>query len=167
MYRSRFALAGICCLLAAPALAGQRPPTPEKDRREVVELATSLETEPLSKKAKKNRQKVLDLIHAAPDLRVDPCRGVLGELLLVKKLEAQQLYVQLEFSTAKYLAEHPEAGGDREHAILEGLEGVLRTYDAMHHTNPALVIAFVDELVERRSRDELDDYVREALAECP
>jgi len=167
MYRTSFALAAICCLLAAPAGAGQRLPTSEKDRRHVVELATSLETEPLSKKAKKNRQRVLDLIRAAPDLRVDPCRAVLGELLLVRKLEAQQLYVQLEISTAKYLVEHPDAFRDRERAILGGLEGVLRTYDAMHHTNPSLQIGFVDELVERQARDELDDYVHEALAECP
>ena len=166
MFRSSFALAGICCLLVAPASAGQRLPTSEKDRQNVVELATSLETEPLSKKAKKNRQRVLDLIHAAPDLRVAPCRAVLGELLLVRSEEAQQLFVQLEISTAKYLVEHPDAFEDRERALLGGLEGVLRTYDAMHHTKPALLIGFVDELAERQARDELDDYVREALAEC-
>lgn len=139
----------------------------DKERRAIAELATKLEDAPLAKSAKKDRQRVLTLISAAPDLGVAPCRPLLGDLLFVRRLEAQVLYVQLQISTAKFLAEHPDAAGDRERALTGGLEGVLRTYDAMHRTNPALTIALVDELAERAAREGLEPYVRERLAECP
>jgi hypothetical protein len=163
-------IAAVAALVLVPhaglAAGPQRAPTTDKDRRRIVELAERLESEPLAKNAKKDRQKALTLIGDAPDLRVAPCRALLGELLFAKRLEAQQLYVQLQISTAKYIVENPDAAGDRERALAGGLEGVLRTYDAMHHTNPSLTIPFVDELVERRTREGLDGYVRDALVDC-
>jgi hypothetical protein len=168
MHRRPFALLAVVLLVFVTNAvgAGRLTPTSEKERKKVVELATKLEDDPLSKKAKGWRKEVLTIIGNAPDLRVEPCRALLGDLLLTKRLEAQQLYVQLEISTAKYLVEHPEAASDRERALAGGLEGVLRTYDAMHHKNPSLTIPSVDELVERQARDGLDEYVRETLGDC-
>lgn len=152
--------------LAPTALAGQRPPTPEKARKKIVEYATRLEADPLAKSAKKDREKVLTLVRDAPDLRVDRCHALLGDLLLAKKQEAQLLYVQLEISTAKFIVEHPEAEEDREAALVGGLDGVLATYEAMHRVNPALAIPFVDDLRDRVARDGTEQVVREALADC-
>lgn len=157
---------GVLMLATTTAPAAQRLPSPEKTRKKVLELTAKLESQPLSKKAKDWRKEVLTYISNSPDLKVQSCRAVLGELLLVKRLEAQHLYVQLEISTAAYLAEHPEAAADREGALVAGLNGVLRTYTAMHRTNPSIEIPMVDELIARQGRDEIDDYVREALTDC-
>ncbi len=169
MNRRRFAAFAVSIAVTCTALcasAAQRTPTSPKDRKRIAELADRLETAPLAKRAKKDRAKILTMIDNAPDLQVQACRALLGELLLVKRLEAQQLYVQLRISTARYLIEHPDASADRERALTGGIEGVLRTYENMHHTNPALTITFVDDLVERTARDGVDAYVRESLGDC-
>jgi hypothetical protein len=159
---------GLCAvmLLAAAVGAAQQMSLSVKDRKKLVELATKLENEPLSKKAPKDRKKVLTLIGRAPDLTVPPCRALLDELLLSKELGAQELRVQMAISGAMFLVQHPEASGDRPAVYEAGVEGALRTYENMRHTNPLVQIDAMDELLERRERGTLADYVRQSMAAC-
>lgn len=166
MTRRPATAAALLVLLALAATAAPaRGDDVEKDRRRVAEIATKLEDAPLAKSAKKDRQRVLTLINSTPGLKIEPCRALLGDLLLIKRLEAQFLYVQFEISAAKFLVENPDAAGDRERTLAGALEGVLRTYDAMRRANPALTIEFVDDLAERARRDGVDQIVRDAA--CP
>lgn len=168
MTNTKLAIVGLLTLFLTASFvpAARASVESDKTRDKIVELATKLENDPLSKKARSRRKEVLTLLKSAPELRVDPCRAVLGDLLLSKKLGAQELYVQLEISTAKYIAEHPDVTGDRERAILGGLEGVLRTYEAMQIKYPFIEIETMQYIIERRENGELADYVREALANC-
>ena len=168
MRLARLMAFGFCAvMLLAGAVGGAQQGTLSvKDRKKLVELATKLENEPLSKKAPKDRKKVLTLIQRAPDLTVPPCRALLDELLLSKELGAQELRVQMTISGAMFLVQHPEAAGDRAAVYAAGLEGALRTYENMRHMNPLVQIDAMDELVERRERGTLADYVRQSMAAC-
>ena len=157
----------VALILVAPRCAsGQQLPASKKDRADVVKYAAALENDPLSKTAKKNRVKVLTIINRSPDLVVPPCRTLLAELLLSKKLGASELRVQLQISGARYLAEHPEASADQEEVLVVGLEGVLTAYRSMRAANPLVQIDLMDDLATRSSRGELRDVVRDALADC-
>ena len=160
------ALALIVLISAAPLGAAQQLVTNQKDRERVAELATRIENDPLSKKARSDRKKVLTMLKSTPDLRVAPCRALLGEMLLSREMGARELHAQLEISTAKYLAEHPDATGDRERALAAGLEGVIRTYASMRSRFPAIDVEAMGPIMERHQRGDLVEYVREALADC-
>jgi len=164
----RLAALFIALLAVGPVTSAvaQQLPASKKDRSDVVKYAVALESDPLSKQAKKNRVKVLTIINRSPDLLVPPCRALLGELLLSKQLGAAELRVQLQISAAKYLAEHPGASPDQEEALAAGLDGALTAYASMHNVNPLIQIDVMDELTERRARGEIRDVVRDALADC-
>ena len=159
-------IAALAVLVLATAATAQQLVTNSRDRERVAELATKLENDPLSKRARGNRKKMLQMLRSTPDLRVEPCRALLGELLLSKEMGARELHAQLEISTAKFLAEHPEATGDRARALEAGLEGVLRTYASMRQTFPALDVEPMGPIVAAHERGDLGTYVREALADC-
>ena len=131
-----------------------------------MKYATKLELEPLAKSAPKDRRKVLRLLSGAPDLQVEPCRALLGGLRLEKRLGGQELLVQLKISSAKFMIENPDLAADRYRVLLAGLEGVVRTYRAMHAANMLARLDLLDELEERDDRGELGEVVREALADC-
>ena len=158
----------ICVAFAAataPAARGQFV-TPEKKRKEIVKLAIKLESQPLSKRAAKDRRKAMTLVRNASDLAVEPCRALLDELVLSKQLGAQELLAQLPISTARYAVENPSLAADRFAMLRAGLEGVLRTYAAMRRANMLVQIESLETLRERQERGELDEVVREALADC-
>lgn len=164
----RIAIAIVCGLFLVahtPALAGQSKQV-EKRRKEILKLATKLEEEPLSKKAVKNRRKVLTLLRYEPELTVEPCRALLHDLLLSKKLGSQELLVQMQISMARFVLENPTLAGDRERVLLGGLEGVLRTYAAMKRTNLLVEHERLDAMRERHDRGELPEVVRDALVDC-
>lgn len=155
----------VCLLAPAAVRAGQRLPASDRDRDDIVKYATALESDALSKKAKRNREKALAIIGRAPDLTVEPCGALLGDLLLSKKLGARELLVQIRISGAKFVALHPDSAGDREHVLAAGLEGAISAYRAMRSVNPLVQIDEFDELAGKSS-DELGDVVRDALADC-
>jgi hypothetical protein len=164
---ARLMALGFCAvMLLAGVAVGQQGTLSVKDRKKLVDLATKLENEPLSKKAPKDRKKVLTLIRRAPDLTIPPCRDLLDELLLSKELGAQELRVQMAISGAMFLVQHPEAAGDRAAVYVAGVEGALRTYENMRHTNPLVQIESMDELLARREQGTLGEYVRQAMAAC-
>ena len=165
MTRTSRLLALVVCVAFAPVATGQVV-TPEKKRKEIVKLAARLESQPLSKKAVKDRRKALTLVRNAPDLAVEPCRALLGELVLSKQLGAQELLAQLPISSASFAASNPSMAEDRFAVLRAGLEGVLRTYAAMRRSNMLVQIESLETMLERHERGELDSVVREALADC-
>ena len=157
----------ILCICSSTTLAAGPPQSSEKDRERVVEYATRIEQSPLSKRSRSDRKKVLTIIQRSPDLQVDSCQAVLGELLLSHKLGATELYVHHRIASARFLAEHPDMQGDRFRVVLEGVIGVLRAYRYLQQSNGLVQIEALDDLIERQKNGELDDYVARALAECP
>lgn len=152
-------------ILPLPGVHGQVI-TPKKTREKVAKLATQLETQPLSKKAKNWRRDVLRLMASAPDLRVEPCNSLLGDILLDKQLGSAELRVQLAISAAKALALNPDLANDKLEVYLAGLRGVLSTYRAMRSGNPLIQNEFLDDLITRESQGALGTYVRGSMQDC-
>jgi len=127
------ALALVCCAFTASAQRG--PSTPE-ERTRAVEMAALLETTPLARDAKDYRAKLLFFLAEVPDITVKLCTNVLGESKHVKGDYDSELVAQLAFSQAKFVIEHPDKAQDEAAVYLAGVEGVLRTWQAIKAAKP-------------------------------
>ncbi len=102
----------------------------------------------------------------APDVTVKLCPRVLGDFRKIKGNEGSILVVQLMFSEAKFILEHPDKATDQHAINVAGVEGVLRTYAAMQAVKPKLAIPELDRLVQLQASGQLGTTVDEALAKC-
>lgn len=155
--------------LALPASAqDQRGPSTREERADAVRYAKSLERDPFQKDAKKLRQQFLDWLSEIPDITVDLCPGYLEPLYAKKKKNfASVITNQMLFSSAAYMIDHPDQAEDKVAVNLAGLEGALRTYEAILRKKPKARWEYLDELIARRDKGELEAYVREvAAAKC-
>ena len=142
------ALALVCCAFTASAQRG--PSTPE-ERTRAVEMAALLETTPLARDAKDYRAKLLFFLAEVPDITVKLCTSVLGESKRVKGDYDSELVGQLAYSQAKFVIEHPDKAKDDAAVYLAGVEGVLRTWQAIKTAKPRA--KFPDRHEVRRSID--------------
>jgi hypothetical protein len=65
------------------------------------------------------------------------------------------------FASAAFIIEHPDQANDRVAVNLAGVEGALRVYEAILKTKPKAKWEFLDGLLAKRERGELQGYVRE------
>jgi len=91
---------------------------------------------------------------------------VLGDFRKIKGDEGGTLVVQLMFSEAKFILEHPDKATDQHAINVAGVEGVLRTYGAMKAAKPKLAIPEFDRLVKLQESGQLVAAVDEGLAKC-
>ena len=160
-------IAAAIVLLGSSSAAGrQAVPAPEKTRKEIVKLANAIETNPLSKDARKKRTKSLQLIDTAPGLKLVACRALLGELMLSKKLGAIELRAQMQIAAARYLADHEGATGSDVETAVAGLEGVVLAYESMRRNDLRISIPEADALAEVYASGGLTAYAADALANC-
>lgn len=122
------AFAIVCFAISASA---QRGPSTPDERKRAVEIATFLETTPLAKEAKDHRAKLLFFLAEVPDITIKLCTNVLGETKRMKGDYDSELVGQLAFSQAKFVIEHPDKAQDDAAVYLAGVEGVLRTWQAI------------------------------------
>lgn len=152
------------CAVMTPAWPAE--PTSPATRAEMIRLIDGLEKHPADPEAGATRGKVMAWLTDAPDVSVTVCGALLGGLDKYKEDEAGDLLMQLMFSEAKFILEHPEQSSD-DHAVhLAGLEGVLRTYSAMQAGDPKLKIPPVDNLARLQAEKKLPDHVAKAMAKC-
>lgn len=168
MTRRSPSLIAACFALALCAGAGfaqekRKPSTPEQ-RRNAVETATLLEDDPLNKNAKRLREELLVFLIQAPDIHVILCTDVLGDFDRIKGDYAPAVTMQLTFSTAKFIIEHPEQAGDHERVFLAGVEGVLRAYENIKKAKPKVEMKPLEELLAKQRAGELADFVKAAAA---
>ena len=151
--------------LAFSAFAQRGPSTPE-ERARAVEMTTFLETTPLAKEAKDYRGKLLFFLAAVPDISVKLCTDVLGESKRVKGDYDSELVGQLAYSQAKFVIEHPDKSQDEAAVYLAGVEGVLRTWQAIKTAKPKAKFPLMDELLQKQQAGTLPDYVKSAMSGC-
>lgn len=159
------ALLFLSCFSSAYAQDPKKPSTPE-ERKRAVEMATFLETNPLAKEAKDVRSALLFFVIQAPDITVSLCTNVLGESKRLKGDYESVLVGQLAFSQAKFVIENPDKAQDAEAAQLAGVEGVLRTWQAIKTAKPKAKFPLMDELLEKQRAGTLADYVKDAMKGC-
>jgi hypothetical protein len=140
--------------------------TPE-ERAIAVKVARLLESEPFHKDAKKARQWFTVWLIEIPDISVELCGAYLDPLVGSKKNYSSEIFTQLLFSSAAFIIEHPEQAKDRMAVNQAGLEGALKTYEAIRKEQPKATWEFLDGLIARRDKGELRAYVEEITqAKC-
>lgn len=139
------------------------PSTPEQ-RKRVVEIATLLENDPFNKNAKTLRSDLLFFIIQAPDIHVHLCSDVLGDSKKIKGDYDSILTVQLTFSQAKFVIEHPGQADDRNQEYLAGVEGVLKTYQNIKLAKPKAKVELLDELLVKQQAGQLAESVKTAAS---
>ena len=155
----------LCCVSSAYAQNQRKPSTPEQ-RKQAVEIATFLETNPLDKKAKEYRSALLFFLAEAPDITVTLCSNVLGESKQLKGDYESELFGQLAFSQGKFVIENPDKAQDQAAVQLAGVEGVLRTWQAIKAAKPKAKYPLMDELLEKQKAGTLAEHVQAGLAGC-
>ncbi|MCM3873836.1 MAG: hypothetical protein ND895_24370 [Pyrinomonadaceae bacterium] len=157
------ALALLCC--GSSAYAQRGPSTPD-ERKRAVEMATFLETNPLAKEAKDYRAKLLFFLAEVPDITVTLCTSILGESKRVKGDYEAELVTQLGYSQAKFIIENPDKAQDLGAEYLAGVEGVLRTWQAIKAIKPKAKFPLMDELLQKQQAGTLAEHVKAGAAGC-
>ena len=161
-------LAPCLAFLAAQAQAQtetRKPSTPE-DRAKAVEIARSLESDPLGKNAKEQRNWMVHWLIDVPDISVKVCGDLLKPLLGSNKNYAPEIFTQMVASSAAFMIANPASAEDRMAVYTAALEGSLRTYESILKVKPKARWPYLDDLIEKRNKDELAEYVRQAAVHC-
>jgi carboxypeptidase Q len=155
-------------LAAAPAqeqTQTAKPSTPEQ-RATAVEVARSLENDPLAPRAKADRAWIVGWLVEVPDISVKVCGTLLEPLLGANKNYSTELLGQVVISSAAFIIANPDKAKDDLAVYTAGVEGALRAYESILKVKPKARWPFLDGLLEKRGKGELVDYVRQAAAKC-
>src|SRR5664279_2668160 len=141
--------AGSALLLLALAVAQAQPPsrkpsTPE-DRGKAVEIARSLEADPLGKQAKEQRNWIVHWLIDVPDVNVKVCSNLLGPLMESNKNYSPEIFTQLVPSSAAFVITNPDRAKDDVAVYTAALEGALRTYESIVKVKPKAKWPFLDD----------------------
>ena len=169
MIQHRFVslLAPFLAILAALAQAQteRKSSTPE-DRSKSVEVARSLESDPLGKSAKEQRNWMVHWLIDVPDISVKVCANLLQPLLASNKNYAPEIFTQMLASSAAFIIANPASAKDGVAVYTAAMEGSLRTYESILKLKPKARWPYLDDLIEKRNRGELAEYVRQAAVHC-
>ena len=154
----------VTTVMISTATAAEVTSTETKAR--MIQLINKLESDPFMKDGKIVRGEVLSWLTEAPDVSVNVCTHVLGDIRKIKGDDAGTLVVQLMFSEARFILEHPDKATDQHAINVAGIEGVLRTYASMQASKPKLSISELDELSQMNTSGQLGTEVDKRLVEC-
>ena len=158
-------LVSLCYIASAYAQNKRGPSTPE-ERKRVIQMTTFLETTPLAKEAKDYRAALLYFLAEVPDITVTLCPEVLGETAQIKGDYKSELVGQLMYSQAKFVIENPDKAQDDAVVYLAGVEGVLRTWQAIKAAKPKAKFPLMDELLQKQQAGTLAEYVKAGMKRC-
>jgi hypothetical protein len=153
-------LLALSLFLPAVAAAQQRGPSTAEERARAVERAHRLETDPFNADAREWRLWLLTWIDEVPDITVNIC-NLLSPLSGTNRRFAREIVLQTIFSGAAFIIENPDkAAVDDDAAYIAGVRGALKAYESILKDRPEARWHFLDELIEKREKGELDDWVR-------
>jgi hypothetical protein len=155
-----------CCLtlmlvLSATAAAQQRGPSTAEERAKAVRLTRELENDPLGDSAGPSRAWLIEFVKTVPDLDIVICSSLLAELFQTKENYATELSIQPVFSETAFVIEHPESAKELPAVLVAGVKGTLRAYESILKVEPKARHKFLDGLIEKRDKDELNAWVTE------
>jgi hypothetical protein len=87
-------------------------------------------------------------------------------LLDSNKNYAAEIFTQMVPSAAAFVITNPDKAKDDVAVYTAALEGSLRTYESILKVKPKAKWPFLDDLLEKRSKGELSEHVRQAAAHC-
>ncbi len=162
----------VCLLMLAMALSAlaqsdsQRGPSTPEERKRFVEITKKLEQDPLNEDLRSDRDWALKWLEDVPDVTVNMCTPVLGNLGESRYRYAPQVGAQFGLAMAAFIIEHPNQANDLNAQYMAGVEGALRAYKAILKTQPMAVSAQLEALINLQDQGKLEKYVRERAKEC-
>jgi hypothetical protein len=146
-----------------PARAEERGPSTAAERAKVVDLVHKLESDPLNPNAEEWRVWLAKWIDEVPDVVVPVCPGLLPQLVHASRNYSHELAMQVVYSSAAFIVEHPRQQVDQQAVFLAGVEGALKSYEAILKVHPRARWYFLDSLIEMRNKGELKEYLRKQV----
>ena len=163
--------AAIAALVLSCLMWGQnepkRGPSTADERKRFVEVTKKLEQDPLDEHLRAERSWALKWLEDVPDVTVNMCTSVVGDLGRSRYRYGPQLGAQFGFEMAVFIIEHPNQTNDLNAQYMAGLQGTLRAYKNILRTQPMAVSAQMEALINLQDKGKLDEYVRERAKECP
>jgi hypothetical protein len=153
----------LCLGLARAQSEDAKPSTPE-DRAKAVQVAHALEADPLAKGAKEQRLWVLRWIIEVPDIRVPVC-NLLGPVFESQDDISTAIFNQMAVSSTAFIIQNPDKAKDDAAVYTAGVEGSLRAYESILKTKPKARWSFLDDLIAKRNKGELAEFVRQTAAD--
>jgi len=151
----------VMCLGTTSSWA-QNPASPADQKATFVKGTRLLEQDPFAKDAKRIRSALLMWLIEAPDVSVTLCSEFL-EPVGKKFKYAPELTGQFTYGMGAFIIENPSKAGDQTAVYAGGLESASRMYEAMLKAKPEAKDAFLDSLVETRTKGETAAYVESVL----
>src|SRR5664280_1703274 len=142
-----------------PSAAKMRGPSTPEERARAVEYVRSLDENPLAKDGLAIRMWLTEWIVEVPDLTVNACCKELESLDKVNNTYSNQLRMQMVYSQAAFLLQHPE---EKNTATIQaaGLAGTLRAYRAIQRFDPTAKYPLLDNLISLEKQGKLQQYVQ-------
>jgi hypothetical protein len=137
-----------------------------EERQRVVTIAHKLEAAPLDQTLYPERDWAKQWVIENPDVRIRMCGQLLAGLRSPKYQFRLEIGTQMILSSAAFLIEHPDQAGDHLAENVGGVQGVLKAYSAILKTNPDAHAASLDDLLQKQSKGQLTDSVRETIKVC-
>jgi hypothetical protein len=144
----------------------ERGPSTPEERAKAVQIARDLEVDPLGANAKEERNWIMTWLIQVPDLSVKFCTDLLGPRPNPQSPYWAGISTQMLFSSAAFIIENPKKAKDQQAVYLAGVDGALRSYEAILKKDPQVRWPSVEGIIELRNRGKLDDYVRQAMKKC-
>jgi hypothetical protein len=159
MSRKLFILLALTIIAASvPAESKTRGPSTPEERARALNYIQSLEQNPLAKDSLGKRIWLTEWIVEAPDITVNTCCKELDSLDKVNGTYSNQLRMQVIYSQAAFILQHPEVKSDAQKQAA-GLAGALRAYRAIQRFDPTAQYPVLDNLLALQKKGKLLNYV--------
>ena len=163
---ARCALILFCPLLApSRLLAEERGPSTAEERAKVIDLTRKLENDPLNPQAEEWRVWLAKWIDEVPDVIIPICPPLLPQLLRSNRNYAHELAMQVVYSSAAFIVEHPKEQVDQQAVFQAGVDGMLKAYQSLLKAKPRARWYFLDSLIDMRDKGTLKEYLRKQIDE--
>src|ERR1700676_3648068 len=143
-----------------------RGPLTAEERTMAVKIAHALESDPLAKDAKDNREWVIQWIIDIPDITVTVCNDYFGKMPDPPRGHSKEIVRQMIISSAAFMIEHPDKSKDEQAVATAGLLGSLKAYQAILKGDSDARGPYVDKIVQMRDQGKLDDFVSDTRRKC-
>ena len=146
--------------------AQQRGPSTPEERARAVQTAKSLQADPLAPNLQGDREWLVKWLIEIPDISVKMCTTFLGDLGDSKSGYPGAVIATMLASEAAFVIEHPEKAKDVEAIYVEGVDGALHGYEAIHKKDTSYRLPHLDDLIQKRDQGKLTDYVHATAKKC-
>jgi hypothetical protein len=161
-----FLFAAAAVFFSTLAAAQQRGPSTPEERARAVQTAKSLQSDPLAHDVEEDREWLIKWLIEVPDISVKMCTTFLGDLGGSKSGYPGAIIATLLASEAAFVIEHPEKAKDVGAVYFAGVDGALRSYEAIRSKDASYRLSHLDDLIQKRDQGKLADYVHGTAKKC-